>query len=223
MTARTLPLSVAPTTALASLAASRTVALCGAQASALGASLATRVAAQGRTVKWVCGDNDFDPYAVAREAYALETSPEAVLSRIQIARAFTAYQLTELIGRLEPMAEPSLVILSGLCSSFLDEDVNGTEAARLFYRVLWRTVELTQQGMSLLLIQRPIPERTRRAYFFQDLCRVSHRVLYLDGRQSFTLRTQLRTGLMGLQQKEMNHREHRGHGENHRQDGQDLE
>lgn len=218
MTARTFPLSVAPTAAFASLAASRTVALCGAQAPALGLSLATRVATEGRTVKWVCGDNHFDPYAVAREACALESSPEAVLGRIQIARAFTAYQLAELIGRLQPTAEPSLVIISGLCSSFLDEDVSGTEAARLFYRVLWRTVDLTRQGMSLLLVQRPIPERTRRAYFLQDLCRVSHRVLYLDGRQSFTLRTQLRTGLRGLQQKEINHREHVGQAENHRQD-----
>lgn len=198
MTARTLPMSVAPNAALAALAASRTVALCGAQATAVGTSLATRIATEGRTVKWICGDNQFNPYAVARAAYALETSQEAVLGRIQIARAFTAYQLAELIGRLEPAAEPPLVIISGLCSSFLDEDVNGTDAARLFYRVLWRTVEMTQQGMSLLLVQAPLPKQTRRHYFLQDLCRVSHRVLYLDGRQSFTLRTQLRPGLLGF-------------------------
>ena len=193
-------MSAAPTATLAALAAARTVTLCGAQASALGTSVATRIVTQGRAVKWICGDNQFNPYAVAREAYALEASTEAALSRIQIARAFTAYQLTELVGRLEPAAEPNLVIISGLCTSFLDEDVNGTEAARLFYRVLWRTVELTRQGMSLLLVQRPITERTRRAYFLQDLCRVSHRVLYLDGRQSFTLRTQLRAGLVGFSQ-----------------------
>jgi hypothetical protein len=201
MSARTLPLSVAPTTALASLAAARTVALCGAQATALGTSIATRVATEGRAVKWICGDNHFNPYAVAREAYTLAASPEAALARIQIARAFTAYQLTELIGRLQPTAEPQLVIISGLCTSFLDEDVTHTDAARLFYRVLWRTVELTEQGMSLLLVQHPVPERTRRSYFLPDLCRVSHRVLYLEGQHSFRLRTQLRAGLMASLEK----------------------
>ena len=197
MTARTLPISVAPNAALAALSERSTVTLCGAQASALGLTVATRLATSGRAVKWISGDNHFNPYTIAREAYDLEASPDAALERIQIARAFTAYQLTELIGRLQPEAEPNLVIISGLCTSFLDEDVTSTDAARLFYRVLWRTVELTEQGMSLLLVQRPLPERTRRYYFFQDLCRVSHRVLYLDGQQSFRLRTQLRAGLMG--------------------------
>jgi hypothetical protein len=200
MTARTLPLSAAHTATLASLAARRTVALCGEQATTLGTSVATRVATEGRAVKWICGDNQFNPYLVAREAYALQASTEAALSRIQIARAFTAYQLAELVCRLAPAAEPNLVIISGLCTSFLDEDVPATDAARLFYRVLWRTVELAEQGMSLLLVQRPIKVRTSRYYFFQDLCRVAHRVLYLDGRQSFTLRTQLRAGLAGLSQ-----------------------
>lgn len=198
--ARTFPISAAPTAAIASLAAARSVALCGAQATALGTRVATRIATEGRTIKWICGDNAFDPYAIAREAYALEASSEAVLGRIQIARAFTAYQLAELVCRLQPQEEPNLVIISGLCTSFLDEDVNATDAARLFYRVLWRTVEFTRQGMSLLLVQRPVTERTNRYYFYQDLCRVSHRVLYLDGRQSFTLRTQLRAGLVGLSQ-----------------------
>lgn len=197
MSARCFPMSVAPDATLAALTAARTVALCGEQATALGLRVATRVSAAGQSVKWICGDNLFNPYAIAREAYELEASPEAALGRIQIARAFTAYQLTELICRLQPVAEPHLVIISGLCTSFLDEDVNATDAARLFYRVLWRTVECAEQGMSLLLVQRPITEHTRRYYFFQDICRVSHRVLYLDGRQSFTLRTQLRAGLMG--------------------------
>ena len=212
MTARTLPMSVAPNAALAALSERRTVTLCGAQASALGLNVATRLATAGRAVKWISGDNHFNPYTVAHEAYALEASPEAALGRIQIARAFTAYQLTELIGRLQPEAEPNLVIISGLCTSFLDEDVTCTDAARLFYRVLWHTLALTEQGMSFLFVQRPITEGSRRYYFFQDLCRVSHRVLYLDGRQSFRLRTQLRAGLIGLQQREINHGEHGEHG-----------
>lgn len=200
MASRCLPMSAAPDATLAALTATRSVALCGEQATSLGLHVAARLSAAGRPIKWICGDNVFNPYTVAREAYELEASPEAALGRIQIARAFTAYQLTELIERLQPVTEPTLVILSGLCTSFLDEDVTSTDAARLFYRVLWRTVDLTQQGMSLLFVQRPLPERTRRAYFLQDLCRVSHRVLYLDGQQSFRLRTQLRAGLMSLEQ-----------------------
>lgn len=207
-------MSAAPDATLAALTAARSVALCGEQATSLGLHVAARISAAGRPIKWICGDNVFNPYTVAQEAFALEASPEAALGRIQIARAFTAYQFTELIERLQPAAEPNLVIISGLCTSFLDEDVTNTDAARLFYRVLWRTVEWTQQGMSLLFVQRQLPERTRRAYFFQDLCRASHRVLYLEGRQSFRLRTQVRSGLIGLQRREMNHGEQGDTGRN---------
>ena len=82
----------------------------GHQATALGLNVATRVVQQGRTVRWICGDNQFDPYRVAAEAEELGLYAELALERIQIARAFTAYQMTELVARLQPQTEPSLVI-----------------------------------------------------------------------------------------------------------------
>src|SRR3712207_7575481 len=47
-----------------------------------------------------------------------------------------------------------LVVVSGPCATFLDEDVPIVDAARLFYRMLWRMAELAKEGMTLLLAQR---------------------------------------------------------------------
>ena len=160
MLVKTLPLSAAPQAALAATVAGRTCTLWGQGATALGLNVATRVVQQGRSVRWICGDNQFDPYRVADEAEELGLYAEIVLECIQFARAFTAYQLTELIAQLQPDTETSLVIVSGLCTAFLDEDVPGTDAAQLYYRTLWRTVRLTAAGMALVVIQQPPAKQT---------------------------------------------------------------
>ena len=211
MLTKTLPVSAAPQAALAAAVAGRTCTLWGAQATTLGLQVATRVAQQGRTVRWICGDNRFDPYRVAEEAEAHEMYAEVALGQMQIARAFTAYQLTELVLRLRPENETGLVIVSGLCTSFLDEDVPNTDAARLYYRTLWRTVRLTAQGLALLVIQQPPRLKTRRSYFLDDLQRVSHRVLDVSGKETVTLTTKLRAGLQYLT---TNEQERNQYGEN---------
>ena len=79
------------------------------------------------------------------------------MRRILVARAFTAYQLDELIHRLDPPTTVEdaygVVIVSGVCAAFLDEDVTDADAARLFYRSLWRLRDLSQEGMTLLLTE----------------------------------------------------------------------
>lgn len=185
---KTLPINLAPLTAFDALAARRKVFLVGNGAFGVAAHLTARLACERMAVRIVCGDNCFDPYAVTRFAKARGLRPADVLSRILIARAFTAYQLVELVDRLENYGSPSeLVMVSGVCSAFFDEDLSDTDAARLFYRAFWKLAELAQRNRRLLLVESRALPIERRLYFLQDLYRTSEVVLSLAGKATFTL------------------------------------
>ena len=188
MPSRVLSIGMAPSVIFSSLTLPRKVLVCGDHASELATRIISRTVCRGRQVRFICGDNRFDPYAVARFAKQHKRRPQDALRSILIARAFTAYQLAELVNRLDP-ASPShgVTIISGPCSLFLDEGLRMVEAARRFYRMLWRLVELSRSGMPLLLAQGPVPPNTRRAYFFTDLCRAADIILRYDALHTFTL------------------------------------
>ncbi len=194
MFAKTLPISMAPSVAFGSLTPARKVMLCGEDAYGLAHYVTARVACERRQVRFICGDNRFDPYTISRFARSRKVRPEAALRSILIARAFTAYQLSELVNRLDPSIS-DLVIISGPCSTYFDEDVSIIDAARLFYRALWRIVELASGGMTLLLVQSEMPASTRRTHFLTDLCRASDVVLRLGGQHTFALENRQRFAL----------------------------
>jgi hypothetical protein len=138
-------------------------------------------------VIYICGDNRFDPYAVARLAKQLRHRREDALNRILVARAFTGYQFEELVRRLTQNEVSGPVILSGICSAFLDEDIPHNDAARLFYRTLWRLAELAGRGLRFLLTESREITNTRRSHFLNDLYRASDFIFRLGGEHSFTL------------------------------------
>lgn len=183
----TLPISSAPIVMRAALLPAHRVTVHGPQANTLAVELAAQAAGENRTVVFLSGDNSFDPYAVARYARRRGWSETAVLQRILIARAFTAYQLAELLARLKPEDIAGPVIVSGLCTAFFDEDLSHTEAARLFYRTLWHALELSQHGLMLLFAECATGERTRRTHFLTDLYRASHATVRLSDAQTCTL------------------------------------
>src|ERR1044072_3825443 len=116
---KTLPINLAPLAAFDALALRRKVFLVGNGAFGVTSQLTARLACERLAVRMVCGDNCFDPYAVTRYAKARGCRPADVLKRILIARAFTAYQLVELVERLEGyLACSELVIVTGICSAF---------------------------------------------------------------------------------------------------------
>jgi Rad51 len=188
---RTLPISSAPRAVRAAILPSRMVTVYGGQASALGVHLAAQLACENKSSLYLCGDNRFDPYIVARCARSQQKNPDEVLGRILVTRAFTAYQLDELIHRLElpDTLEDAyaVVVVSGICTTFLDEDVTHTDAARMFYRSLWRLRELSREGLALLLAQsETTPNHPQRAHFLADLFRISNVVIRLEGERTFT-------------------------------------
>jgi hypothetical protein len=184
---RTLPFSSAPIAVSALLSPARRVTLYGPAAYSLGLRYAAEAACAENQVIYICGDNRFDPYAVARLVRQFRHNREAALSRILVARAFTGYQFDELVRRLNPDQVAGPVIISGICSAFLDEDIPHNDAARLYYRTLRRLVELADRGLAFLLTENQEIARTRRAYFLADLYRASNFIFHLDGEHSYTL------------------------------------
>ncbi len=187
---RTLPISSAQHVVRASILPSRMVTVYGGQASILCVHIAALMACECKPSLFLCSDNRFDPYAVARLARSQQKNPEEALGRILVTRAFTAYQLDELIHRLDlpKTVEDAygVVVVSGVCTAFLDEDITHTDAARLFYRSLWRLRDLSRGGLALLLAQSETPKNPPRAHFLTDLFRASSEVIRLEGGPAFT-------------------------------------
>lgn len=178
---------MARSVAFASLAPARRVIAVGERARELTMYVTARAACEKRAVRIICGDNIFDPYAVSCFAKRVKVRPEDALRSIQVARAFTAYQLAELVNRLDSAAPHDLVVISGPCSIFFDDDVPFVDAARFFYRMLWRIAELARSGMSLLLVQEKTPASARRDYFLTDLCRACDVALLFGAVHTFKL------------------------------------
>ncbi|MBI3950003.1 MAG: hypothetical protein HY314_06065 [Acidobacteria bacterium] len=141
-----------------------------------------RAALHNTPVLVVDGANAFDPYEVAQTAQRRQRDPERLLKSIRLARAFTCYQLRELIFRLpEHLEAPgTLVTIIGLCTTFFDDDVMLREAAALFYQTWWKLAELNHQGVPILIAQSVSPVNLRRKYFLEDLYRLSDWVLRVE-------------------------------------------
>ena len=93
--------------------------------------------ARGR-ISLIEGRNQFHPYRIGERGRALGVDPTAVLDRIRLARAFTAYQLVALVDgwaaeiRRHP---PTLLVAHDLPTLFFTEEVPGEERAPLLRHV----------------------------------------------------------------------------------------
>jgi hypothetical protein len=130
------------------------------------------------------GANRFDPYAVSSFARKASLSPESLLKRIRIARAFTCYQMATLMGeKLKSaiaQAQKPWVILLGPITPFLDEDVPERDVRPLFERSLRKVEILAEEGVPFFLFQGLLPPRSKRAYLMKRLFQFVHLVLRIN-------------------------------------------
>ncbi|MHA1277914.1 MAG: hypothetical protein ACTSQI_17130 [Candidatus Helarchaeota archaeon] len=78
----------------------------------------------GSPVIFIDNDNIFNPYTLIRLAHSINLSPDAMLSRIFVARAFIWNHLGEIVENLDHLIEESaarLVLVSGLTTLFEGE------------------------------------------------------------------------------------------------------
>jgi hypothetical protein len=98
-----------------------------------------RFLAEGKQVLCLDGANRFDPLLIARLARQRGIAAAEFNRRIRVARAFTCFQLTELLVRvprfIEKFAADALIV-TALPDLYFDEDVRDRDAAVAFRHAL---------------------------------------------------------------------------------------
>jgi len=98
-----------------------------------------RLLAEGKRVLCLDGANRFDPLLIARLARQKGIAAAEFNRRIRVARAFTCFQLTELLVRvprfIETFAADALIV-TALPDLYFDEDVRDHDAAVAFHHAL---------------------------------------------------------------------------------------
>lgn len=160
---RTLPLPLDEVLLQAQTGFQGKVIFWGERAGEISSYVAGWLAGKGINVIVLDGANRFDPYVVSSFARTALLSPEDLLKRIHIARAFTCYQMAALIGEklillfkeggAEVPPKRPWVILLGFITTFLDEDIPERGARLLFERSIKRIEEMALKGVPFLLFQ----------------------------------------------------------------------
>lgn len=113
----------------------------------------TALAAGGREARVFDGGNCFDGYFVARLARRLSPQPYAVLHRIRLSRAFTCFQLAELIENASESPDPVFVL--DLLATFYDESVPLRDSERLLAGTLTHLKRLAAAGPVIVGAREP--------------------------------------------------------------------
>jgi len=113
----------------------------------------TMLAAGGQNVRVFDGGNRFDGYFVARLARRLAPDLQAAMGRIHLSRAFTCFQLAELIENAP--ADPSPLFGLDLLATFYDESVPLRDSERLLSTALAHLKRLATVGPVVIGAQEP--------------------------------------------------------------------
>jgi hypothetical protein len=113
-------------------------------------NLCARTAVTGHDVILVDGANSFNPYAISRAVKFMGFEPKIALSRIHVARAFTEYQMDEIINGLREAItrwDPQLLAVLYLSNLFSTQD-----GKRLFGSILKSLKEITHSLNTITVV-----------------------------------------------------------------------
>lgn len=144
-------------------------------------------------VLYLDGANQISPLLIARFARERGLDPSAFNTLIRVSRAFTCFQLTELIRRVPKvlgMFAADVLIVTALPDLFFDEDVRDREARASFDHALEGLQEIAMLPISIAIFSDATSFKTKRLDFFQQLCEQVSQVLKVkpgpDSELSFT-------------------------------------
>jgi len=120
------------------------------------------MAGHGARVFVLDGENSFRSYAVARYARALGLNPRHALAQVRVARAFTCYQMTDLVAKVSARAgaADAAIVCLGLLGTFYDEDVPLSDARRLLQNTIAELKKLAED-FPILITVRPPPLKAK--------------------------------------------------------------
>jgi len=162
----------------------------------LSLSAAAQALQHGVPLTLIDGSNRFDAYYLADIARAVTArgdgppiTPEEMLERIYVSRAFTCYQMEALItDRLPAFLERSrspVVIIFGLLDTFYDEQAPLFEVRQSLQRIIVSLRHLRQKGIAVLLASLDLqPASRQRGELFPALARAVDNVFAVSAGES---------------------------------------
>jgi hypothetical protein len=125
-----------------------------------------------RRILYLDGANQISPLLIARFARERGLEPSVFNNVIRIARAFTCFQLTELIRRVPKVFETfsaDVLIVTALPDLYFDEDVQDLPARASFEHSLEGLRELAPLALSIVVFSDATSFKTKRHDFFKKL------------------------------------------------------
>jgi hypothetical protein len=127
--------------------------------------------AEGKRVLYLDGANGFDPLLLARLARQRGRAPSEFNNQVRIARAFTCFQLTELLVRVPRLLKSfsaDTVILTAMPELYFDEDVREADAISSFNQGL-RAMRQLASRLPVAVFSDPSAFDTQRRKLFERL------------------------------------------------------
>ncbi|HUO34315.1 MAG TPA: hypothetical protein VMU43_04935 [Candidatus Acidoferrum sp.] len=126
---------------------------------------------EGRRVLYLDGANRFDPLLLVRLARQRGKDARGFNRNIRVARAFTCFQLTELLCRAPRLLEgfpADVVMVTALPELYFDEDVHEADAIASFHRGL-RALQQLDIRLPVAVFSDPVSFPTTRRRLFSQL------------------------------------------------------
>ena len=142
-----------------------------------------RVLLHEKQVLYLDGANQISPLLIARFARARRLEPAVFNRLIRLSRAFTCFQLMELILRVPKFLKTfsaNVVIVTAVPDLFFDEDVRELQARASFEHALEGLKRLASLPVSIAIFSDATSFKTRRMDFFQKLCKQADQVLKVE-------------------------------------------
>jgi len=149
-----------------------------------------RILLNQRRVLYLDGANQISPLLIAHFARERGLDPSAFNTLIRVSRAFTCFQLAELIRRVPKLLEAfaaDVLIVTALPDLFFDEDVRDQEARASFEHALEGLLGIARLPISIAVFSDATSFKTKGRDFFQQLCKQASQVLKVEARSDSEL------------------------------------
>jgi len=142
-----------------------------------------RILLSQKRVLYLDGANQISPLLIARFARERGLEPSALNGLIRIARAFTCFQLTELIRRVPRVLgtfRADVLILTALPDLYFDEDVQDRPARVSFEHALEGLRAVAPLQLCVAVFSDATSFKTKRRDFFQKLRNQANHILKVE-------------------------------------------